>query len=188
MPQTLFVGGGLPQPDFSPCPLPPVQICQSHTCFCDDFSAFASFSPASALWPSPPQTAPQQTALADWSPASSPLPSRSMLKRYIITQPLWIYHLINQFEMIYTHWLTSCVPQNFCVVHQFPNGTISARSAPLLVVSARSYAGAHRGEYPGMSGLLLVRCQWSWHVSLSVLKRKSNIISWIYKHTERTMQ
>lgn len=69
----------LPHPDFSPCPLPPVQICQSRTCFCVDFFAFVSFSPVSALWPSPPQTVPRRTALAGWSPASSPLPSRDMV-------------------------------------------------------------------------------------------------------------
>lgn len=53
-------------------------------------------------------------------------------------------------------------------MHRFPSGTRSARSAPLLVVSARSCAAAHTGEYPDRLGLLLVQCQWSWHVALCV--------------------
>lgn len=92
--------------------------------------------------------------------------------------------------MSHTHCRRGCVPQNLCVKHQFPNGTISARFAPLLWVFARSCAGAHRGECPSTSGLLPVQCQWSWHVSLSVLKKKKkreekNVISWLYWKTKK---
>lgn len=184
MSQTITAGEGLPHLSFSPCLLLPVPVCQSHTCSCVGFFAFASFSPASALWPSPPQTALRQTAPNGWSPASSPLPSMRMFKGYTVTQLWWIFHLINRCEITsHTHWLRGCVPQNLCVKHQFPNGTISARFAPLLWVFARSCAGAHRGEYPSTSGLPLVQCQLSWRVSLSVLKKKKkkrkNFINWI---------
>lgn len=64
------------------------------------------------------------------------------------------------------------VPQNFYVVYQFLSGTVTARSAPLLVVSARSCAVSRRGEYPDRSGPLLVQHQWSLRVSLCAFHLK----------------
>lgn len=73
------------------------------------------------------------------------------------------------------------IPQSFSSVHQFPDGTRSARFAPLLVVSARFCAAVRTGECPNRSAPPLVQRQWSSRASLCVWskkKKKKTALAW----------